>query len=50
MTRCKRGTRKCLDGRCHKRKKLHHFSKKVIKKCKRGTRKCIDLKCYKKRE
>lgn len=50
QTRCKRGFRKCVDRHCHKKKKLHHFSKKKIKKCKRGTRKCVDLKCYRPKE
>lgn len=48
MGRCKKGTRKCVNGKCYKSKKLHHFSKNKIKKCKKGTRKCRDLKCYKK--
>lgn len=47
MTRCRKGTRRCVDGRCFKKKYKHHFSKKKIKKCSKGTRKCGDLKCYK---
>ena len=48
-TRCKRGTRKCLTGKCHKKKKLNNFSKKKIKKCKKGSRRCVNLKCYRKK-
>ena len=46
MTRCKKGTRKCVNGFCYKKKKLHHFSKKKLAKCKKGTRRCVDLKCH----
>lgn len=46
MARCKKGTRKCVNNLCYKKKKLHHFSKKKIVKCKKGTRRCIDLKCH----
>lgn len=49
MTRCKRGTRKCVDTRCHKKKKLHHKSKKTLKRCKTGSRRCANLKCMKKK-
>ena len=48
MTRCKRGTRKCVNGKCVKKKRLHHFSKKTLKKCRKGTRRCIDLQCHRK--
>ena len=47
-TRCKRGTRRCSSGKCYKKKKRHHFSKKVVKNCKKGTRRCVNLKCYRK--
>lgn len=48
-TRCKKGTRKCVDGRCYKKKKLSNFSKKTFAKCKKGTRRCRDLKCRRKK-
>ncbi len=48
MARCKKGTRKCVNGLCFKKKNKHHFSKKQIKKCMKGTRRCVDLKCHKK--
>lgn len=48
-TRCKKGTRRCLDERCHKKKKMHHFSKKKLGKCRKGSRRCGDLKCYKRK-
>ena len=44
--RCKKGTRRCSTGHCHRKKKLHHFSKKTKTKCKKGTRRCVNLKCY----
>lgn len=47
MTRCKRGTRKCVNGKCMKKKKIHHFSKKKLGRCKRGSRRCPNLKCHK---
>ena len=28
MERCKNGTRRCVNGKCLKQKKLRHFSKK----------------------
>lgn len=43
--RCKKGSRRCSTGHCHRTKKRHHFSKKK-KKCKKGTRRCVNLKCY----
>lgn len=46
MTRCKKGTRKCVNGRCYKKKSVRHFSKKNLKKCNKGTRRCRDLKCH----
>ena len=46
MSRCKKGTRKCVDGVCRKKKKVHHFSKKTLKRCRSGTRRCVDLKCH----
>lgn len=46
MTKCRKGTRKCMDGKCYKKKRVHHFSsKKTKKRCRSGTRKCSDLKC-----
>ena len=47
MTHCKKGTRKCVNGLCYKKKKLHHFSKKKLTRCSKGTRRCKDLKCHK---
>lgn len=48
-TRCKKGTRRCLDGMCHKKKKMHHFSKKKLGRCRKGSRRCGDLRCYKRK-
>ena len=47
MTKCKKGTRRCVNGFCFKKKYKHHFSKKKTKKCRKGTRRCADLKCHK---
>lgn len=30
MTHCKKGTRKCVNSRCYRKTRLHHFSKKNI--------------------
>ncbi len=49
MERCKKGTRRCVDGLCRKRKRIHHFSKKKLGKCNKGTRRCYDLKCHRKK-
>ena len=45
MTKCRKGSRKCMDGKCYKKRRVHHFSKKTKKRCRIGTRKCSDLKC-----
>lgn len=50
MKRCRNGTRKCVDRKCHKQKKLHHFRKtKKMPRCKKGSRRCRNLVCYKMR-
>ncbi len=46
-TRCKKNTRKCVDGFCRKKQKIHHFSKKKLGRCRKGTRRCSNLKCHK---
>jgi hypothetical protein len=48
MAYCKKGTRKCVNGVCYKKKKLHHFSKKKLGRCAKGTRRCKNLKCHRK--
>lgn len=40
--RCRKGSRKCLKGKCVKPR-----SKSInAKRCKKGTRKCADRKCH----
>ena len=40
--RCRKGSRKCFNGRCVKT-----ISKSINpKRCKKGTRKCTDRKCH----
>lgn len=46
MERCKNGTRRCVNGKCLKQKKLRHFSKKKLPRCHKGSRRCRDLKCH----
>jgi hypothetical protein len=45
-TRCKKNTRKCVDGKCYHKKTWR--KKTPMKRCAKGTRKCRDNKCHKK--
>ena len=45
-TRCRKSTRRCVDGKCYRKKTWRKRTPK--KKCAKGTRKCRDNKCHKK--
>jgi hypothetical protein len=47
MTKCKKNTRKCVDGKCYYKRK-QHWRKSKKPRCKLGTRRCNDNKCHKK--
>lgn len=42
MKRCRKGSRKCLKGRCVKPQPKSMNTKR----CKKGMRKCADRKCH----
>ena len=44
MSKCKPKTRKCVDGKCYRKKRWRKKSKKP--RCKTGTRRCRDNKCH----
>jgi len=44
-TRCKNGFRKCLSGKCARKKTTNS-----TRRCKKGSRKCVDQRCYKKKK
>lgn len=43
--RCRKGTRKCFNGRCMRKHHRPHFSKK-LGRCRKGSRRCRDHKCH----
>lgn len=43
-SRCRRTTRKCVNGKCYTQKKWR--KKTARKRCKKGSRKCGDNRCY----
>ena len=45
-TRCKKKTRRCVDGKCYYIKSRR--KKTAKKRCPKGSRKCKDNKCHKK--
>jgi len=45
-TRCEKRTRRCVDGKCYRKKT--NRKKTAKKRCKVGTRRCRDNKCHKK--
>jgi len=45
-TRCKKHTRRCVNGKCYKKKAWRKRTAKA--RCARGTRKCSDNKCHRK--
>ena len=42
-TRCKKGTRKCFNGRCVN--SVKRYSKRLSKRCPKGQRKCPNRRC-----